>query len=114
MEEVIGSLIPIVAIVMGIGLAIYGTHTKHKERLKMIEQGIIPQEEPKKPTMAPLMWGLLLLGVAVGILLGNMFYEQLNLESETAALVLAILFGGLALMAFYFIRRGKEQKEIKE
>jgi Na+/proline symporter len=114
MHHIASHLVPLVAIIMGIGMSIYSMYAKHKERLKMIEQGIIPQEEPKRPTMAPLMWGLLLLGVAVGILLGNMFYKQLNLESETAALVLAIMFGGIALMIFYFLRRSKEQKEVKE
>ena len=33
MEEILGLMIPIIAIVMGIGLAMLGTYFKHKEKM---------------------------------------------------------------------------------
>jgi Domain of unknown function (DUF6249) len=123
LKGVLGVLIPIIAIVMGIGLAMLGLwldHQKksrllevtHAERLKALEQG---RELPELPVMAitgsrredllldpqrhlrrGLTW--LLVGVAVGVAL------WLNKGPERAAFALIPMAVGLAGLITYAVR----------
>ena len=123
LKGVLGVLIPIIAIVMGIGLAMLGLwldHQKksrllevtHAERLKALEQG---RELPELPVLAitgsrredllldpqrhlrrGLTW--LLVGVAVGVAL------WLNKSPERAAFALIPMAVGLAGLITYAVR----------
>ena len=72
LEGVIGVMIPIVAIVGGISLAMGTIYLKSRERMEMISRGMdVSQfDEPKrKRTRNPLRSGLMVFSAGVGLLL---------------------------------------------
>lgn len=127
----VGMLIPIVAIVMGVGLgmlALYLTHKRremyHKERLAAIEKGVeLPPEaffegqlaakSPRVYLLRGLVW--LFVGVATVVF---MFALSKTIPGEgppqgVAFMGLIPVAIGLAYLIFYFIE-GKKMKEEKE
>jgi hypothetical protein len=126
----LGTLIPIVAIVMGIGLAIVGTLTdhqrkaqaleqRHRERMAAIEKGIeIPPEldssalsgdgpvGQRKPERF-LLRGLVCLGIGIAILISS--FTVLPQEVSFAGNILVAL--GVALLLYYFFGARKANKE---
>ena len=103
-----GLLIPIVAIICTIGLPILvisiivykSVQTKHQEKLAMIEKGMILQEPEKRTNKyTALRNGLLLVGLAVGAMIGLGISETWLRDSFAGDFMIAImtiLFGGIA------------------
>ncbi len=123
MSEFFDSIVPIVAITFCIGLPVAGgifllwrnNINKHEERMKMIENGYIPTEEPKSiGKTKTLRNGMLMLGLGVGAILGYFLGEWLGYDKENFALLVcisAIAIGGLGLCLSYFILYGRLTKE---
>jgi hypothetical protein len=84
---------------------------RKKERMALLERGADPSIFHEKPGMAGIRYGLLLIGVAVGILLGNIIEATTCLESEVSYFSMIFLFGGLALVISYFIEKYHSKKE---
>lgn len=86
---------------------------RRKERLALIQKGIdasIFETSRKEPT--ELKWGLLLIGIGVGILLGKLLAEYTTLHEEPAFFSMICLFGGLGLIIYHIIANriaGKEK-----
>jgi len=64
-----------------------------------------------KPGIAGIRYGLLLIGVAVGILIGNILDATTVLEEEVSYFSMIFLFGGLALVISYFLEKHQKNKE---
>lgn len=115
-------LIPIIAIVMGIGigmLALWLDHQKktrifelhHKERMLAIERGMeVPplplellqgRDKPNATLAGSLRWGLIWLFLGVAIAIGHLFNDR----ADTAVWALMPIAVGLALLIFYSISR---------
>ena len=95
------------------GIVYLGVSSWHKQNMAMIEAGMMPIKEKRKEKKHNNLRGaLLLICVPLGILVGNIVYTWVNMDSDTAALVFAFLFGGIALTATYFIE--DSQKNSKE
>ena len=118
-----GLLIPIVAIICTIGLPILiisiivykSVQTKHQEKLAMIEKGMILQE-PEKWTnkYTALRNGLLLVGLAVGAMIGLGISETWLRDSFAGDFMIAImtiLFGGIAFLAYFFMIRSMQKQD---
>ena len=118
-----GLLIPIVAIICTIGLPILvisiivykSVQTKHQEKLAMLEKGIVLQD-PEKPVnrYTALRNGLLLVGLAVGAMLGLFISETWLRDSYAGDFMIAImtiLFGGIAFLSYFFIIRSMQKKD---
>lgn len=60
-----------------------------------------------------LKYGLLLIGVALGILIGNFLttLETFMYEQEAAYFSMILLFGGLALIIYYFMAKNMFKEE---
>ena len=118
MRHIIVFLIPIVAIVMGVGIGMLGIYLDflkktrmfdlhHKERLIAIERGMevpplpseffAPARKPANLKANSLRWGLiwLFLGSALGVAMA------LNDGIEQASWALLPIAEGLALLSFY-------------
>lgn len=125
MKHIIPLLIPLVAIVMGIGigmLALWLDHQKktrifelhHKERLLAIERGMevppLPLEllqghnKPKATLAGSLRWGLIWLFLGLAIAIGHVFNDR----ADTAVWALMPIAVGLALLLYYSIIRRQE------
>ena len=118
-----GLLIPLLAIICTIGLPILlvslivykSVQTKHQEKLAMIEKGIVLQD-PEKPVnrYTALRNGLLLVGLAVGAMLGLFISETWLRDSYAGDFMIAImtiLFGGIAFLCYFFIIRSMQKKD---
>ena len=108
-EEV---LIPLAlfASIFGI-LYVYFT-ARNKERLSMIEKGVDASMFASKRNYAnlTLKFGMLLVGVALGILVGSLIDEYTTLPEEVGYFSMIFLFGGLALIANSILENKKNQE----
>ena len=118
-----GLLIPIVAIICTIGLPILvisiivykSVQTNHQEKLAMIEKGMILQEPEKRTNKyTALRNGLLLVGLAVGAMIGLGISETWLRDSFAGDFMIAImtiLFGGIAFLAYFFMIRSMQKQD---
>lgn len=84
--------------------------TRNKERMAMIEKGTYrPDQQPK--SRSGLKFGLIAIGVAIGILTGNFLSEYTVLGEESAYFSMIFLFGGLGFVVHHVIlKKELEQK----
>ncbi len=85
--------------------------TRHRERLSMMEKGLDLSGllAGKHARWTSLKYGMLLIGVAIGMLVGNIVYKQYDLSNIVSYLSMTLLCGGLSLV-LYFIIEGKYKK----
>ncbi len=91
----------------GIGFVFFTS--RHRERMALIEKGADPSIfHTRKTGRSTLKWGLLFVGVALGILMGAILTATIpGIREETANFSMIFLFGGLALIVNHLL----EQKE---
>jgi len=84
---------------------------RRKERLTMIEKGADPSLFERGKSPASLKWGMLFVGIGVGILLGKIFAAYSCLGEEASMFSMICLFGGLSLVIYHFVERSMEKKD---
>jgi len=103
-------LIPIVLFISIFGIVYVYLMTRNKERLSMIEKGIdLSQLHSNNGNPSPLKYwvikvGFLMVGIALGIIVGSMAAKNL-MNEEQAYPSMVLLFGGLALISSYFVEK---------
>lgn len=107
MEE--NAWIPIIAIIATFGtmfgLVFYYLYTRNKQRIAMIEKGVDPSlfySKPKVNKFGYLKWALLMIGIGFGFLMGGILTTYTDAE-EPIFFAMILLFGGLGLLAYFFI-----------
>jgi len=122
MNNLAEAFIPIIAIVFTFGipgaLIFWYLYIKHKERTKLMDMGLSPQEardyfkeqerKPKNP-LSSMKWGILLTMIGLGLFIGIVLDEAGFKDSLTGVLVL--LFGGLGFIIYYFVASSKLKKQ---
>jgi hypothetical protein len=84
---------------------------KRKERLAMIEKGTdASQLKTKSVVPVELKWGMLLVGIGTGIILGKIFAAYTRLGEEASYFSMVCLFGGLSLVIYHFVAMHMEKK----
>ena len=90
--------------------------TRHRERMVIIEKGLKPEEMKslyspvRRFSVSPLSslkWGLLLIMVGAALVLG-MWLQQAYYVQDGVVPGLMAVFGGVALVIFYFIASKKK------
>ncbi|MDP4282177.1 MAG: hypothetical protein Q8867_08525 [Bacteroidota bacterium] len=77
---------------------------RKKERMALIARGANPSLfESKKNVPSSLKWGLLFVGIGIGILLGRLFATVTCMGEEASYFSMICLFGGLSLVTYYII-----------
>jgi L-asparagine transporter-like permease len=92
------------ACVFGI-LYVYFT-TRNRERMAMIEKGADPSlfRNPNRGGRSTLKFGLLFVGVSLGILMGAILTATIpGILEETANFSMIFLFGGIALIVSHVL-----------
>lgn len=119
-EDVIIPLMGIICavglpVVLGIVLGYQAIKGRHEERLAMIEKGFILEEPEKKANRYPaLRNGLFMIGLSLGIIVGLFMSPILPFMNDWIDLTvptMAILFGGIAFVIYFFLSRHLQSKE---
>ena len=86
---------------------------KHKERMALIEKGVdlLSIEKKDKPSCDVLFWGMLAGGIGIGLLIGFLLLEKKIVSDDAIQGILAILFGGISLVAYYVVKRKTGSKQ---
>ncbi|MBK7390347.1 MAG: hypothetical protein IPI23_15120 [Bacteroidetes bacterium] len=103
-------LIPITFFLSLFGVIYVYFNTRHKERMSMIEKGADASlfQSKKGYSNASMRFGMFLIGIALGILTGNILTETTSLQEEVSYFSMIFLFGGMSLVSYYmFIERKK-------
>jgi hypothetical protein len=100
MEEVTRDLFVSIAAFAGIfGIVYVFLSTRHRERMSMLEKGIDPSVFTSRGSKSQtLKFGMLSVGIAIGILMGNLFFKNDWLDESVAYLSMIFLFGGASLI----------------
>lgn len=115
MHDVIETLVPALAITMTFGIPgiiiFWAIHVKHKERMKLIEKGLTPEEVKSyyhelgkrvKYPYSSLKWGIIFTAVGIGFLFSFLLNEYSDVsESITPAFIL--VFAGIGFIIYYVI-----------
>lgn len=95
------------AVVFGV-LYVYYT-TRNRERMALIEKNADPAILKSSCNgsfkLFPIKFGMLLVGIGLGILVGSIIESTTILKDEVAYFSMIFLFGGTGLFASYFIGR---------
>ena len=87
---------------------------RNKERMALIEKGAdvsVFHRPFKFKQTAVLKWGMLLMGLAFGILIGGLLYSITGFDEGISYSSMILMFGGLSLVLFYRVERMIEQKK---
>ena len=86
--------------------------TRNRERLAMIEKGMDPKTFKPKFNRFGIKIGLLLVGIAVGLLMAQFLHHTTKMYLELAMFSMIFLFGGLGLVLDHYLAK-KESQESK-
>jgi Flp pilus assembly protein TadB len=119
---ILAILIPIIAIVGGLALALNARsgflkhqakrmELEHQERMLAIEKGLPLPQIPSPPIHSrqrnPYLWGFILLAVGTALVIGGIMDNERNLSEE-----MAVMFVGVAiLLANWLFTRDRKRKE---
>ncbi|HNQ82016.1 MAG TPA: hypothetical protein PLW31_10460 [Bacteroidales bacterium] len=97
----------VLTIIFGFIYAIIYLNIRRKERMALLEKGADPSifQEPKTEKQTSLRYGLFLIGLAIGILMGNVLEVSTELGPEASYFSMVFLFGGIALVISHFLGR---------
>ena len=103
-------LVPIAFFVVVYG--IFHLYVRRKERLALIDKGLTANIFNSEANVSPsLKYGIFCIGIAIGFLFGEILSKTTKLEEGIAYLSMIFLFGGLALVIYYFIAKKHARKE---
>jgi len=103
-------LVPVAffAVVYGI----FHLYVRRKERLALIEKGLTASIFNSEANVSPsLKWGIFMVAIAIGFLLGEVLIQNTRMEEGVAYLSMIFLFGGIGLVIYYFIARKHKRTE---
>ncbi len=99
----------VLLVIFGAIVAIVYLSIRKKERMALIEKGVDASKfyPVKTQNEYSLKYGLLLVGLALGILIGNVISktDAFMYEKEAAYFSMIFLFGGLSLIIYHFMAK---------
>ncbi len=119
MDNALEAIVPMIAIVFTFGIPgiiiFWWLYTKHRERMRLIEKGLTPEEvkayfadantKPKNP-YSSLKWGILLTFLGIGIFVANLLEGMYDVE-EGVMMGIIVLCAGLGFLVYYGIVSSK-------
>jgi hypothetical protein len=85
---------------------------KHKERMTMIEKGLgdTLMDKKESPFQDVLLWGLLAVGIGLGLLAGYMLLEASIVRDDAILGILSMLFGGISALGYSIYKKSSSGK----
>jgi hypothetical protein len=102
----------ILSIIFGSIVAIVYFSIRKKERMALIEKGLDARIFESRRNSVSLKWGLLLIGVGTGILLGKMFVSLSCMGEEVAYFSMITICGGISLLLYHFLAWRAEKNQM--
>jgi O-antigen/teichoic acid export membrane protein len=85
---------------------------RKKERLALIQNGADASTlKMDKTSNDSLKFGLLLIGIALGILLGNLLAEYASMQEEVAYFSMTFICGGISLLIYYVMNKKQNAED---
>lgn len=82
---------------------------RRRERLALLEKGADASVfEAARNLSSSLKWGLLLIGIGAGILIGKLLAVYTTIEEEPAYFSMVCLFGGIGLIIYHLLINRKD------
>ncbi len=103
-------LVPLIFFSALFGIVYVVVSARHRQRMAMIEKGITPADMmARRDPSQSLKYGLLGVGVGIGLLLGYAFRSATGISDEDPLpyFTMVTICGGLALIVHYWIMRRK-------
>ena len=102
-----GVLVSIAAFLGIFGIVYVFLMTRHRERIALIEKGadasiFTDKNQVYYPT---LKFGMLFVGIALGILMGNWLDNTYDFSKGVAYMAMVFLFGGISLILNFLVER---------
>lgn len=96
----------VLSVIFGFIYAVIYIQVRKKERLAMLEKGADPSifNVEQRP-VSYLKYGIFLVGIAIGILLGNVLEVSTTLQPVVAYFSMIFFFGGLGLILSHIIEK---------
>ncbi len=108
MEKLAEILIPITMFAMTLGIVYVTVSARHRERMAMIERGVDTSIFKRQRNHDNnLKWGIIVLMVAIGLVVGNAVSKASMVDEELAGAAFPLMFGGGGLLIYYFLRKSK-------
>ncbi len=116
MEELVAILVPLGGMALVFGIVYFGVTTRHRERMRLIESGADPAlfYNKKQRMGTALKFGALLIGIGIGVVLGNVLDNTGILDEDVAYPAMVLIFGGAGLITGNYYAKKIEDKEDAE
>ena len=100
-------LVSIAAFATAFGIIYVIVITRYRERMSMLEKGVDPASfnRPKGIDTRTLKAGMVCVGIAMGLLMGNLLYKTDLLDKLVAYFSMTFLFGGISLIMNFIIEQ---------
>ncbi|MFT6243488.1 MAG: hypothetical protein ACJA0U_001971 [Salibacteraceae bacterium] len=106
---VVEVLVPMIFFATVFGILFLFFSTRNRERLAMIEKGVDPSIFTTKLSRIGIKIGLLAVGIALGVLFGQLIRHTTNMDEEPATISMIFLFAGAGLVVEHFLARKEKQ-----
>jgi hypothetical protein len=86
---------------------------RNKERMALIEKGVdagIFKSNHRRVNLLTFKLGFFLIGLGIGLLVGNIIAASTKLEEEVAYFSMVFLFGGISLIIYHVMEKKIMQK----
>ncbi|MCH2229458.1 MAG: hypothetical protein MK105_03865 [Crocinitomicaceae bacterium] len=103
-------LIPFIVFSTIFGVLYTFLTTRNKERLAMIEKGADPSTFATQRKRLGIKIGLLAIGIATGVLFGQMIAHLTNMDQEPATISMIFLWAGAGLVLEHYLAK-KDSEE---
>lgn len=115
MEEIIGLVAVVGTFSSIIVIAYLYFSSRHKIRMALIQHGQQANIfSEKSQTSSALKYGMLAVGIGIGIITGSLIEQAFNTESPVPHFSMMLIFGGAGLIAYHLIERKREEKGLVE
>ena len=105
-------LIPIASFALTFGIVFIFISTRHKERMKLIESGADPALfQTKSKAGLAIKFALLLIGIGIGIFIGNVLAQFTAISEEVAIPSMILIFAGSGLLLGNKLAKDQEEKD---
>lgn len=111
-EGMVALLIPIVSTVGLFTMIVFLRKFENDEKMAMIAKGIVPPSKSININPAnSLRWGLVAVGVGLGLLIGHFLETSLGFDDDVAYFSMIFVFGGIGLLLSYFLQMKINEKQ---